>query len=279
MILLEIFNSKNKKYYKKGYTLIEVAMTMVLIGILSVAGISMLDDSLKEDRFGVTVKSLKEMRNALVGDPDLIEFGKRTHFGYLGDIGDVPTNAQGISALITNPGLPIWTINSVVRIAYGWNGPYLTVNNPGADYSKDAWNNNYVYSVDANGVTITSYGGDGVAGGTGLNQDISINAPLSLIWSQVNGFISDGAGPYTSGTATIEIYYPDGSGALKTVQKNIAPAANGYFSFSNIPLGVHSVKVFIPNATAPTKTLGPAIITVDRSNFVIPTNTFNINPP
>jgi len=53
--------------------------------------------------------------------------------------------------------------------AKGWMGPYIDPN------PKDPWGNDYVYQppLSSGHFLITSYGADGVAGGTGENQDLT----------------------------------------------------------------------------------------------------------
>ncbi|MBF0316195.1 MAG: type II secretion system protein GspG [Oligoflexia bacterium] len=275
------FLKRFKKYFPQhssvsGYTLIELTMTMLLIGILSVASISILDDSIKEGRFDATNKKLLEIKKALLGNSEIIQEGMRTHFGYLGDIGKLPSKSESLNALLTNPGVPPWSMNTTARFAHGWNGPYLSTT-PDTPLDKDAWGNSLLYDVVAGKTTITSLGADGVSGGTSpLDKDITITINPEDTQSKVHGIISDGPSPYTN-KATIELYTAS-AGALQTISTQITAADSGYFTFNSIPLGVRSLKVFIPDKTAPTKTLGPILITIDKNNFVIPHALLNLNP-
>ena len=82
----------------------------------------------------------------------------RKTFGYWGDVGSLPTLAQGLSALWSNPGLPAWNMNASSRIGTGWNGKYLNQAYLGADYSKDAWGRPYLYDPTAIPPTLASFG-------------------------------------------------------------------------------------------------------------------------
>ena len=50
-----------------------------------------------------------------------------------------------------------------------WDGPYLR----DAVIPLDPWGRPYVYALDRDGFTVTSYGADGVEGGTGEDTDIT----------------------------------------------------------------------------------------------------------
>jgi len=75
------------------------------------------------------------------------------------DTGRYPTQEEGLMALANKP----------ANNADGWNGPYTKGYMP-----KDAWNNDFIYKLDADGkeFQIISLGQDGKEGGEGLNADI-----------------------------------------------------------------------------------------------------------
>ena len=78
------------------------------------------------------------------------------------DVGRYPTTAEGLQALVKQPG----------SIA-GWNGPYLKGALP-----NDPWGNAYRYTspVANGGFEIVSLGADNAPGGEGENADVR-NAP------------------------------------------------------------------------------------------------------
>jgi general secretion pathway protein G len=259
---------------ESGFTLVEILMVIILVGTLAVVSITPIRDSIDEGRFQETVARMKAIRDATLGDPTLRE-ASRTSFGFLGDVGSIPTAAQGLQALVTNPGLPVWAMDAAVRFGRGWNGPYLTSSDAGANLTRDAWGNNFVYSPTAVPPAIVSLGSDGAAGGTGFNSDITVTLPTELQRATVHGFISQGGGPYT-GTATVVINHLNGAGALATSTVNLVAANNGYFSFNNIAFGKRSVIFYIPNITSPTQTIGPIVFTVDVPNYTIPSSALDI---
>ena len=267
---------------QKGFTLIEVLMVVLLITILAVVSIAVLPDTINESRFNQTVAKLNEIRNSMIGNPDIREGTTRTSFGYLGDVGSLPpgpTIVEAVAALLARGAIPAFAVNSSVRFGFGWNGPYLTGVNTSTNFTKDAWGNLIVYSPAASPPTLISRGADGAVGGTGFDQDITVTLPTELTTATVSGFICQGGGPFT-GSADVELNYPDGSGALTahpTSLKNLVPADKGNFSFGSIPFGVRSISIYIPSGS-PTITLGPVLITVDKPNLVVPCDRIDISP-
>jgi general secretion pathway protein G len=262
---------------QEGFTLIEILMVILLVAIVSVVATDVISDTANEARFEQTVQKLNQIRDAMIGNPNLRENGARTSFGYLGDVGGIPTLAQGIAALTTNPGVPVagYAINSTVRIGIGWNGPYLSGGTTGTDYTTDAWGTTIDYSAAAG--TLTSYGANKVAGGTGYDQDIVVAMPTEQRVSTVRGFICD-RGSVFSALAEVELNYPNGSGVLTQASDPVTVAEAGQFSFANVPFGVRSITVYRPSKAGATSTLGPVVLTIDKPNYNVPCNMVDINP-
>jgi general secretion pathway protein G len=140
-----MMDSNRKRRGQQGFTMIELLLVMVILGMLA----------------------------ALVG-PNLIgQAGKarsktaRVQIANLGtaldtyalDVGRYPSGAEGLQGLMDRPsGLAMW------------DGPYLAKKVP-----MDPWGNEYQYQEPSSGglYTITSYGSDGRAGGDGDAVDIT----------------------------------------------------------------------------------------------------------
>jgi prepilin-type N-terminal cleavage/methylation domain-containing protein len=260
---------------EKGFTLIEVLMVVLLVTILAVASITVVPDTINESRFNSTVEKMNQIRNAMIGNPDIKEGTVRTSFGYLGDVGAVPS---AITDLLTLPGgVSAYSVNASARFGLGWNGPYLSGRNTSSDFTKDAWGTAFVYTPGATPPTLVSLGADYTAGGTGFNQDITVTLPTELTTGTVSGFICQGGGPFAS-TAQVELNIPNGSGVLLQLESNLVPGDQGQFSFSAIPFGVRSVTVYIPSKVAATQTLGPIVISVAQPNVLIPCASLDISP-
>ena len=129
---------KNKKLNifknSSGFSLIELVVVIIIIGILSAVGIRSVLRGTENARVQETMREMESIVKAVVGDGSLVANGVRTDFGYVGDCGAWPTNPNN---LITNPGYP------------NWRGPYISSGfseNPN-DFIQDAWGNPYANGV------------------------------------------------------------------------------------------------------------------------------------
>lgn len=138
-----------------GFTLIEVIVVMAIISIMAGIMIPMVYRVWESNDEELTRTRMRELKIALVGDRRIVQNGVRTHFGYAGDIGQLPAS---LTDLITDPGVA------------NWNGPYLPAGFDATTFNKDAWGRAIEYgtATDASGrrsaAALTSYGPDGVAG-------------------------------------------------------------------------------------------------------------------
>ena len=256
----------------KGFTLVEILMVIALMGILTVTSLTVMDQVSSDLAFDKTYAKMNRIKTALIGDLDANKQGLRDYYGYLGDIGSLPTSAQGLQALLTRPSATsVWAINSTSRTGMGWRGPYLP-STTGVDWLKDSWGNSFVYNTTGTPY-ILSYGSDGAAGGSGTAADIQIDLGTNITFSTVYGILNENGERYT-GNATVEFYYPNGSGALSTSTTSVTSGNNGYFTFSNIPFGLRSLKVTFANGDI----IGPVIVSIDNSKFVIPHNYLDATP-
>lgn len=262
---------------RSAFTLVEILMSISLIAVLSVASVSMFDSSLNEARFDATYKEMLQLRKAIIGDVENTSVeGERIRFGYLGDMGGLPSMITGLATLNTKPAAtPAYAVDSNSKLGVGWNGPYISSTEE-EDYLKDAWGNYYVYRSDVAIPYVLSYGADGVAGGTDSDQDIQVDIPLSIRVATVHGQITS-SGSIFDTAAHVEIFYPNGSGVLTSQTVTLDPSDNGQFSFSNIPFGVRTLRIKIPNDTSPVVTLGPITFAVDDQNYFLRSNSLEIN--
>lgn len=202
--------------------MIEMILVVVIIGILAGIAIKSLGRDENIRRFDDTAAEMEEIAKAIAGDERLITDGVRTDFGYVGDVGSLPSS---LDDLVRNPG------------GYTtWKGPYIRnkFNEDSEDYKRDAWNNLYVYS---GGITIGS-GADG----SSITLQFAANE-AELISNSVKGIVKDKGGLPPSDYAsnvTVTLFYPDGSGSMKSLSKT--PSRSGEFSFDNrIPIGIHRI--------------------------------------
>jgi len=132
------------KKKEKGFTLIEVLIVMVILGLLAaLVGPRM---------FGKVDTSKQKAAKAQIA---LFETALDT---YRLDVGKYPTEEQGLQALREEP--------DEVK---NWDGPYLAKEVP-----SDPWGNDYVYTSpgEHGDYDITSLGADGEQGGEDENLDI-----------------------------------------------------------------------------------------------------------
>ena len=215
-----------------GYSLIELVLVLVIIGVLAGIGLQSMTAVTVTARVEETRSELDRLAVALVGDPGLVAGGARTDFGYVGDVGALPAN---LDALAVNPG------------GYTtWDGPYAgdPFGNGGADYAfkLDAWGKPYVYS---GGVTIQSTGGP-----TNLTRQLA-NTAADLVANGVVVIVTDLSGnPPGSGYAdsvVVRLTYPNGTGGLSSSDQY--PSAGGLVQFNAIPIGLRDLEViYLPSA-------------------------------
>jgi len=141
---------KRKRKSQSGFTLIEIMVVVVIIGMLmTLVGVRIFS-RLEKAKRKVAVAQIRNFMTALES--------------YRLDNGFYPTTEQGLEALVKKPTIPPIPKNYP-------EGGYLT----SKKIPLDPWGNPYVYfSPGLNGeeYTIESYGADGVDGGEGKGADI-----------------------------------------------------------------------------------------------------------
>lgn len=136
------------KNRRKGFTLIEILVVVVILGILATVIVPKIMGRPEEARRTKAVMDLKSIETAL----NLYKI----------DNGTFPTTEQGLSALVSQP--------TSGNIPKRWRASGYLDKLP-----KDPWGNEYVYlSPGVNGeYDLLSYGADGEEGGDDKFADIS----------------------------------------------------------------------------------------------------------
>jgi general secretion pathway protein G len=139
------YHSKNILNRQEGFTLVELIVVVIIIGLLS--GL-VLPQFIKQSE-KATAKAAKAQIELLGTALDTFRL----------DVSRYPTSQEGLQALTQKPG-------GVDR----WDGPYLK-----KDVPNDPWGKPYIYKSpgDHGPYDILSYGADGVPGGEENDRDVA----------------------------------------------------------------------------------------------------------
>ena len=139
--------SRNRHTGEGGFTLIEILVVVVIIGILGAVIVPNLLSRPDQARITAAQTDLRQLANAL-------DIYRLDNFHY-------PSTEQGLDALVERPaGFPEpknWNPDGYVKMM-----------------PSDPWGSPYIYERRSNDFTLFSLGADGVEGGEGSNADVHL---------------------------------------------------------------------------------------------------------
>jgi len=212
-----------------GYTLIEVIIVIIIIGIMAGIASKSLIVATDTSRTEETKQEMQHLAHAIAGNPELVSGGIRTDYGYIGDIGALPPNWD---ALITNPG------------GYAtWNGPYIS-----DEFSSGT---NTTFKIDGWGTTYsspTSASFSSTGGSSTLTKKLA-NSTNDLLYNTVQLTISDidfsTPGTFYKDSVRFVLTFPNGSGGWQS--KSAYPDNGGYAEIDSVPIGNHTLQTIFIN--------------------------------
>lgn len=135
---------------KSGFTLVELVIIIVVLGIVAAVAIPKIGDLITGSKINATKEEMMRLKTAIMGNSATTTGGRFSDRGYRGDVRSFPPN---LTALTTKPGgVAAW--NPYTRL--GWHGPYI--DSSGGDYLRDAWGVMYMYDSTARTITSTGSG-------------------------------------------------------------------------------------------------------------------------
>ena len=150
---------------KRGFTLIEVLVTMAIISILAGIMVPAVWKMWESQEILTTKERLNALKTAMVGDRSQIQNGIRTSYGFVGDYGELPVQGQ------------LSTASLRTYIPGGYHN----------DAYNDAWGRPFRYTAYG---SLPGYDGrflsgeicsNGLDGVTGNSDDICVQIPLAEV--------------------------------------------------------------------------------------------------
>jgi hypothetical protein len=200
-------------------------VVIAVIGILVAAATPAVVQRIMDSRIEQTRAEAQALYDGMVGKPT------ESRFGFVGDLGRLPAS---FTELAQRGSLPAYTTSTTRGVGMGWRGPYVNIGITADDYLTDAFGRAY---TGASSGQVRSAGPDGVAGNT---DDIVYPPAAPRIAGTVTATVKTITGGKTivdPAGYRVDLFYTNG-GVESSLADTAAP-----FSFSNVPMGVHAIRV------------------------------------
>ncbi len=213
----------------KGFTIMELLVVVLIIGILSTVALRTIDATRDRALFDQTIKEMRELVNAMVGNPEITANGQRIDFGFFGDMMRLPNDLRELVENTTN--------------SPHWRGPYLRQEflQDSIGYRFDAWGNPYTYNPVTG--TIATLG-NGKFPMTMRVVDSISHLTKNIITGNITDAENNSPGDKAA-TIGVYLYLPNGNFYFTR------PDPGGYYEFTPvthgpIPIGHHKIVVRRP---------------------------------
>jgi general secretion pathway protein G len=212
-----------------GFSLIELVLVLTVIGILTASVTPAVVQQIVDARITATAAEAQALHEAMVGNHS------QSRFGFVGDIGRLPTSFQ---ELVQRGSLPGYTIDTTRSIGMGWRGPYVNIGGSANDYLLDGFGRPY---TGASSGQVRSAGADGVMN---TADDIVYPPAAPAVTGTVTVTVKTVKGRRTvvdPNDVRVELFYA-ANGSENRVSDSNAP-----FTFTNVPMGIHAIHVVNSN--------------------------------
>ena len=253
----------------RGLTFMEVIIMMAIIAVIMATGMKANQNVQFREKFEDTLLEMQLIKRAIVGNSELKSDGIRNDFGYVGEMGRLPTT---LTEIMSRGAQAAGSYNSTFHITSGWVGPYLQelFTNFTSGPLTDEFDRTYEWDLtelpnggDTISARIISRGADKVTGGTGIDQDITLEVFKREWRGDITGKAFDEAGKKLK-NATVKVYFQNGSGGIGT--RTDLTNSKGIYSFFSLPFGPKSFS-FTPSGGAEAP---PRQLRIDLSSKTLP---------
>ena len=113
-----------------GFTLVEILMVLVVVGILAAVAVPQYIDFGTEAKTSVTQQKLGEFKKAITGDASAVSNGQYLYPGFEAQVGALPATLNDLRVQGAWPPYDVYTQK-------GWRGPYISTSD--TSWNLDGW--------------------------------------------------------------------------------------------------------------------------------------------